>query len=237
MKKWIVYVLGVVSGIILIGAFAFFVNRSEKSEKSEKSENKGLDIFEKPGEYMDYSQFEVFQVISDGFALAHVEDVLGVNVLLIPNEEQHFYDGQRINLNEDQCAQRIGTYKYSSMLGENTIPAIKIVSGIKSVETITATINSGKTLFEKPGDCVSKKNFEIQKVLESGDAIALEIMESNSGYVFTSDLEVMLLAQDGKTFYNNQVVKVPQGKCARQIGSYKYQQYGHTKVIPIVEIK
>lgn len=73
--------------------------------------------------------------------------------------------------------------------------------------------------------------------MESGDAIALEIREVLSGHIFTSDLEVLILAQEGNNFYNKQVVKTPQGKCARQIGNYKYKQYGDTKVIPIIAFK
>ena len=95
----------------------------------------------------------------------------------------------------------------------------------------------GLKLFEKPGDCVSRKNFEVQEVLESGDAIALEIREIYSGYVSTSDLEVLVLAQEGSSFYNNQILKAPRGNCARQIGTYKYQKYGDAKVIPIIAFK
>lgn len=59
------------------------------------------------------------------------------------------------------------------------------------------------------------------------------------GIYFTSDLEVLILAQEGSNFYNNQIVKAPKGKCARQIGNYKYQpyKYGDTKVIPIIAFK
>ena len=92
-------------------------------------------------------------------------------------------------------------------------------------------------MFDKPGDCVSRKNFEVQDVLESGDAIALEIRETIGGHIFTSDLEVLILAQEGNNFYNKQVIKAPQGKCARQVGNYKYQEYGTTKVIPIIDFK
>ena len=59
-------------------------------------------------------------------------------------------------------------------------------------------------MFDKPGDCVSRKNFEVQEVLESGDAIALEIRETIGGHIFTSDLEVLILAQEGSNFYNKQ---------------------------------
>ena len=81
------------------------------------------------------------------------------------------------------------------------------------------------------------EKFEVQKVLESGDAIALEIRETIAGHIFTSDLEVLILAQEGDNFYDKQVVKAPKGKCARQIGNYKYQEYGTTKVIPIIDFQ
>ena len=235
MKKWIIYVLGVITGIILTFVFAFCVNRSNNSGII------GLEMLEEPGDYMEYSQFEVFQVVESGCALAYADESFGSIVFIIPNESQQFYDDQKIVLKNDQCAQHVGTYKYSTKMEiEKTVPAIRIVDGVelpKSNRTVTEKKDFGKTLFEKPGECVSRKNFEVQKVLDSGDAIALEIRETISGHVFTSDLEVLILAQEGSNFYNNQIVKAPKGKCARQIGNYKYQQYGSTKVIPIIAFK
>ncbi len=227
--------LGVITGIILTFAFAFCVNLSNNSGLI------GLEMFEEPGDYMEYSQFEVFQVVESGCALAHADESFGSIVFIIPNESQQFYDDQKIILKNGQCAQHVGTYKYSTKMEiEKTVPAIRIVDGVelpKSNRTVTEKKDFGKTLFEKPGECVSRKNFEVQKVLDSGDAIALEIRETISGHVFTSDLEVLILAQEGSNFYNNQIVKAPKGKCARQIGNYKYQQYGSTKVIPIIAFK
>ena len=234
MKKWLIYVLGVITGIVLTFAFAFCVNLSNNSGII------GLEMFEEPGEDMEYTQFEVFQVLDSGCALANADDTFDVTVFIIPDDRQQFYDNQKIVLKNDQCAQRVGTYRYSTKKGiEKTVPAVKIIDGVesKSNKTIAAKNNSGKTLFDKPGECVSRKNFEVQKVLESGDAIALEITETISGHVLTSDLEVLILAQEGSNFYNNQIVKAPQGKCARQIGNYKYKSYGTTKVIPIIAFK
>lgn len=93
-----------------------------------------------------------------------------------------------------------------------------------------------KILFDEPGDCVSWKNFEVQEVLESGDAIALEISTVSYGYVITSDLKVLILAQEGSHFYDKQIVKAPRGKCARHIGNYKYG-FKNRNVIPIVAFK
>lgn len=231
MKKWLIYLLGIITGIILTFAFAFCINLSNNSGII------GLEMFEEPRDYMEYSQFEVFQVLESGCALAHTDDSFGAIVFIIPNEKQQFYDDQKIVLKNDQCAQHVGIYKYSTKMEiEKTVPAIRIIDGVKLPKS-NKTIADGKTLFDEPGECVSRKNFEVQKVLESGDAIALEIRETISGHIFTSDLEVLILAQEGSNFYNKQVVKTPQGKCARQIGNYKYKQYGDTKVIPIIAFK
>lgn len=189
MKKWLIYVLGIITGVILTFAFAFCVNLSNNSEII------GLEMFEDPGDYMEYSQFEVFQVVESRCALAHADDSFGAIVFIIPNEKQQFYDDQKIVLKNDQCAQHVGTYKYNTKGGiEKTVPAVRIIDGVelpKSNKTVSAKNNSEKTLFDKPGDCVSRKNFEVQEVLESGDAIALEIREIkyssfNSAYVFVA---------------------------------------------------
>ena len=175
MKKWLVYLLGVITGIILTFAFAFYVNLSDNSGII------GLEMFEEPGDYMEYSQFEVFQVIK-GCALAHADDSFGEIVFIIPNEKQQFYDDQKVVLKSDQCAQHVGTYRYSTKMEiEKTVPAVRIIDGVERPKSDEAT-TSGKTLFDKPGECVSRKNFEVQKVLESGDAIALEIRETIAGH-------------------------------------------------------
>lgn len=237
MRTWIFYLLGVISGIILTFVFSFCVNMSKSSGIV------GLEMFEEPGDYMEYSQFEVFQVIGDGYALADARDSYdAATVLIEPNEQLQFYDDQKIVLGDDQCAQHVGTYKYRSGIGmKKTVPVVRIVDGVKLPGSGVAGAvkkDSGITLFDKPGDCVSWKNFEVQEVLESGDAIAREIERISSGYVFTSDLEVLILApEEGSRFYNNQIIKAPKGKCARQIGNYKYEKYGNTKVIPIIAYK
>ena len=57
MKKWVAYVLGVITGMILTVALAYCVNLSNNAGVI------GLELFDEPGECMEYSQFEVFQVV------------------------------------------------------------------------------------------------------------------------------------------------------------------------------
>lgn len=230
MKKWVVYVLGIITGMILTVVLAYCVNLSNNAGVI------GLELFDEPGECMDYSQFEVFQVVESGCALANAGDAFGSVVLIMPNENQRLYDGQKIELKSDECAQHIGTYRYGTKIGiEKTVPAVRIIDGVNSSEIVKK--NAGKILFDEPGECVSRKNFEVQRVLESGDAIALEISDQLSGYVLTSDLEVLIPTKEGREFYDNQIIKTPKGKCARQIGTYTYKKYGNTKVIPIVSFE
>lgn len=102
MKKWLIYVLGVITGIILTFAFAFCVNLSNNSGII------GLEMFEEPGDYMEYSQFEVFQVVESGCALADADDSFGATVFIIPDEKQQFYDNQKIVLKHNQVRSTCG---------------------------------------------------------------------------------------------------------------------------------
>ena len=80
--------------------------------------------------------------------------------------------------------------------------------------------NNGMTFFEKEGDCISENNFEVFQVLDSGDALANEIDELS----ISTGLMVLFLCDEGKSYYDDQVIKVPEGKCAKQIGTFKYSQ-------------
>ena len=102
MKKWLIYLLGIITGIILTFAFAFCINLSNNSGII------GLEMFEEPRDYMEYSQFEVFQVLESGCALAHTDDSFGAIVFIIPNEKQQFYDDQKIVLKNESVRSTCG---------------------------------------------------------------------------------------------------------------------------------
>lgn len=80
--------------------------------------------------------------------------------------------------------------------------------------------NNGMTFFEKEGDCISENNFEVFQVLDSGDALANEIDELS----ISTGLMVLFLCDEGKSYYDDQVIKVPEGKCASRLGHSNTQQ-------------
>ena len=234
MNKWIIYLLGIMTGILLTFAFAIFANKSIGSGIS------GLEMTEGDGECVEYTQFKVFQVLNSGCALANADGHL-ITVFLIPDEGQQFYDDQRITLNHGQSAYCFGTYKYESKgMGEKTVPVIRIMDNAESAanEPVVDKRNDKMTLFDEPGECISRKDFEIMEVLPSGDAVAMEINKIISDCIFKSDLKVLILADEDSHFYNHQIIKTPKGKCARQIGTYIYAEYGdYREIIPIVSFK
>lgn len=93
---------------------------------------------------------------------------------------------------------------------------------------------TGVTLFEEEGECVSENSFEVFQVLDFGDALANEVEE----YSIPTGLVVLFLNKEGVSYYDDQVIKVPTGKCVKQIGTYKYlTKTGFEKTVPVVDIR
>lgn len=110
-----------------------------------------------------------------------------------------------------------------------------ILVNINSSTTDTDADN-GITMLEHDGDCVSSNSFEVMEVLENGNALAVEKVPFYSDDVFSNGIIVLFLADENKSFYDEQKIKVPKGECAVQIGIYKYYD-GTNKTVPIVTIK
>lgn len=73
------------------------------------------------------------------------------------------------------------------------------------------------------------------QVLDSGEALANEVKQ---GYLIPTGLTVLFLNEDGLSYYDDQVIKIPSGKCAKQIGIFKYSaKSGMEKTVPIVGIR
>ena len=92
--------------------------------------------------------------------------------------------------------------------------------------------NNKMTMFENEGNCISEKSFEVVKVLDSGEALADEI-EQEYSIVIPTGLTVLFLCEDGESYYDKQIIKIPAGKCVRQVGIFKY----YSRTIPIVSIR
>ena len=139
MKKWVVFVLGLVSGCVLtilslvvIGAMATPTTDTVTEETANYVP--GLNLFDEPGEEFSAPSFEVMQVLASNVALAHSGETeygrttyFGTLVLLIGDENTHFYDDQIVEVKSCQVARHIGTYQYQTKMEmQKTVPVISI---------------------------------------------------------------------------------------------------------------
>lgn len=90
-KSILIYVGGIVTGIILTFTFFFFVALGNANGTPS---NENVVLFEKPQQEINVKSFEVMQVLPDGSALATVEDIsnIGMVVLFLADEEISYYD-------------------------------------------------------------------------------------------------------------------------------------------------
>ena len=80
---------------------------------------------------------------------------------------------------------------------------------------------------------MSKGELEVMQVIAPDAALAW------TGDFLDSDrILVLLTNSDGVSYYDDQKIKIPSGKCARQIGTYQYTARNEMmKTVPVVVIE
>lgn len=134
MKKIWVYLLGVLTGVIVtvMVLVIIAVAMNANNDPGTKMTN-GMSFFEAPGDIVEPSSVKVFQALGAGAALAHCKgkekyDWYGDPIVLLYNEESiPYYDDQIINSPNGKCFRQVGIYRYSSNLGEKTVPIVMIM--------------------------------------------------------------------------------------------------------------
>jgi hypothetical protein len=131
MKKWIVFLLGFIAGVVFtfIGILILGANSNNS--------NDGITLFEQPGDCLSENQFEVIQALGENYALAyeqeydnHLNSYLSTDllVLITNNEGEYYYDNQKINVPKDKCMRQIGIYEYITNSGlQKTVPVVTLM--------------------------------------------------------------------------------------------------------------
>lgn len=124
MKKSIVFILGMVSGIVLtiLLAVAITVYSSNKA-------NSNVKMFEEPGDVIEAKYgFRVIQVVDEKAALVTENPYTGLGTTaLILSEDEYFYNNQVIRLNKTQEFRQVGLYTYETVEERQmTVPIIQI---------------------------------------------------------------------------------------------------------------
>ena len=128
MKNVLIYLAGFISGIVFLIVIALFVNDASADNGVE-----GLTVFDQPAVVIPSCSFVIFQVVQNGYALARMGErksygtgytYLGMVVLLLADENTHYYDDQIVNVPKGMCAMQIGTYQYETKDGYKTVPVV-----------------------------------------------------------------------------------------------------------------
>lgn len=93
---------------------------------------------------------------------------------------------------------------------------------------------TGLTIFDSPADCITKSNLRVFQVQTPDKALAAVEEEDFNPF---HQIVVLLVNETGKTYYDNEKITIPKGKCARQVGVFQYETKNHDwKTVPVVEI-
>ena len=115
-----------------MNSFKNFFDQDEKQEIVNKDEKKlsGITLFpkKKEGDVLAKGELRIFQVLKPNIAL--VKSGIFPNemlMLLIGEDDDLYYDNQKINIPNEKVAKQVGIYQYNTKSGElKTIPAVKI---------------------------------------------------------------------------------------------------------------
>lgn len=132
IKFILTFVAGLVTGVALVIAFGYITFLSIRNNISPGN---AVQMFDAPKQEIKAGGFKIFQVLSDGSALASYDELIskkdciayGTVVLFPASDEVSYYDDQKITLPKGKCFKQIGTYRYMTKDGEEkTVPVIDI---------------------------------------------------------------------------------------------------------------
>ena len=136
MKKWVVFLLGLISGVVLTLVALVILAMGANTNAN----NNGVTLFDQPGECLNAKAFEVMQVVDNNHALSHEvewDDVLerymqtgsGLLVLVTNDNGEYYYDDQIIEVPQGMCMRQVGIYRYQTRMDmEKTVPIVKFMS-------------------------------------------------------------------------------------------------------------
>lgn len=103
---------------------------------------------------------------------------------------------------------------------------------IKMWQVSTPASKGDVVMFEKPRGIVPGTTFRVMEVLSNGNALAMGCEEENGNCI----PEVLFVGDKSMPYYDGQMISVPNGKVAKQMGTLRYGSRNNVKTVPIVKI-
>ncbi len=100
-----------------------------------------------------------------------------------------------------------------------------------------ASSNDELQLFESPKQVMNAESFKVIQVLPNGSALATYKEFSRKAGDLEYGTVVLFQASENSSYYDDQVIKLPKGKCFKQIGTYRYvTRQEMEKTVPVIGI-
>lgn len=89
------------------------------------------------------------------------------------------------------------------------------------------------TMFDEPGDIVEDTNFKVFQVI-ADDAALVTAKQDKYDDIYLGKV-YLVVNNDGKYYYDDEILKVKEGKVFRQVGIYRYPTRNEdVKTVPII---
>lgn len=87
-------------------------------------------------------------------------------------------------------------------------------------------------MFDEPGEVIETQSFKVFQAITEGAALAHA--EDDGLYM---GVTCLLKDDEGKYYYDQEIVEIPEGKVAKQVGIFRYETAaGLSTTVPIVKI-
>ena len=99
------------------------------------------------------------------------------------------------------------------------------------------TKNQAVQLFDSPKQEIKATSFKVIQVLPDGSALATydNIIAEKDAPEY--GMVVMFQVSEENSYYDDQVISLPKGKCFKQVGTYRYTtQQDMVKTVPVIAI-
>lgn len=117
MKKWLIFIGGILTGVVLTLLITFILTRNHDQTT----------WFDTPKGEIESKSFRVFQVLGKDAAL--VDDIFpGTVYLLTNNEGKYYYDNEFVQVDSNKVVRQVGIYQYETKEKMyKTVPIIQIM--------------------------------------------------------------------------------------------------------------
>ena len=108
---------------------------------------------------------------------------------------------------------------------------IYLVNELENQDLDSDNILPGLVTFSEEGDCLTKQNLKVFQTIRPNVAL----VEFGK---FPDETMALLINYNGKSYYDDEKINIPNGMCAKQFGTYKYEnRMGIKKTVPAVSIE